>query len=332
MNRALKTLSACNQALVRATEESELLRGVCGILVDGGGYCFAWVGYAEQDEAKTVRPVASAGFEEGYLDSLKITWADTERGRGPTGTAIRTGERAIARNILHDPNFSPWREEATKRGYASVIAFPLLRGQEPFGALTIYATEPHAFDEHEVKLLTELASDLAYGVAGLRTRAERKRAEAALQESEARFRLLVDGVKDYAIFMLDREGRVLTWNAGAERTKGYRAEEIVGKPFSIFYPPEDCQRGKPAWELKEAEAKGRLEDEGWRVRKDGAQFWASVVLTALRDEAGNLRGFGKIVRDITERKRMEEEIRNFLPATRTTQFALEVYTVTVKLP
>jgi len=309
LNRALKTLSACNQALVRATEESELLRGVCGILVDGGGYCFAWVGYAEQDAAKTVRPVASAGFEEGYLDSLKITWADTDRGRGPTGTAIRTGERAMARNILQDPNFSPWREEANKRGYASAIAFPLRRGQEPFGALNIYAAEPDAFDEHEVKLLTELASDLAYGVEGLRTRAKRKRAEAALRESEERFRLLVDGVKDYAIFMLDREGRVLTWNAGAEHTKGYRAEEIVGKPFSIFYPPEDCQRGKPAWELKEAEAKGRLEDEGWRVRKDGSQFWASVVLTALRDEAGNLRGFGKIVRDITERKRMEEEIR-----------------------
>ena len=123
------------------------------------------------------------------------------------------------------------------------------------------------------------------------------------------FRLLVDSVKDYAIVMLDPEGYVASWNAGAERIKGYRPEEIVGRHFSAFYPPEAVQRGLPERELKVAAKEGRFEDEGWRVRKDGKQFWASVILTALREKDGTLRGFGKVTRNLTERKQTEERIQ-----------------------
>jgi rsbT co-antagonist protein RsbR len=133
--------------------------------------------------------------------------------------------------------------------------------------------------------------------------------EKALQESEERFRLLVDGVRDYGLLMLDPSGHVVSWNAGAERIKGYRTEEIVGKDFSCFYTAEDIQSGKPKEELKIATAEGRFEDEGWRVRKDGSSFWANVIITALRDNAGNVRGFSKITRDITEKKQAEEELR-----------------------
>ncbi len=125
-NRALTTLSACNQALIRATDEMELLNEICRICVEMGGYRMAWVGYAESDERKSVRPVAQKGFEEGYLDTVNITWADTERGRGPTGTAIRTRQPCIVRNIPGDPNFAPWRAAAVQRGYASSIALPLI--------------------------------------------------------------------------------------------------------------------------------------------------------------------------------------------------------------
>jgi PAS domain S-box-containing protein len=137
----------------------------------------------------------------------------------------------------------------------------------------------------------------------------RRRTEEPLRQSEERFRLLVDGVKDYAIFMLDEEGRVTTWNLGAERIKGYGAEEIIGKHFSIFYTDEDVERGYPEEVLCLAAADGRYEEEGIRVRKDGSTFWADVVITALRDEAGNLRGFAKVTRDITERKEAEERER-----------------------
>jgi PAS domain S-box-containing protein len=135
---------------------------------------------------------------------------------------------------------------------------------------------------------------------------ERKRAEAELRESEERFRLLVDGVRDYAVYMLDPTGNVASWNQGAERIKGYKANEIHGRYFSCFYTPEDVRSGKPERELQTALTDGRYEEEGWRIRKDGSRFWASVVITALTDGAGKLRGFSKVTRDITEHKRAQE--------------------------
>jgi PAS domain S-box-containing protein len=137
---------------------------------------------------------------------------------------------------------------------------------------------------------------------------EQKRAQEAQRANEERFRLLVDQVRDYAIFMLDVEGYVQTWNSGAERIKGYRAAEIIGKHFSCFYPPKDIQAGKPAHGLKVAVLEGRYEDEGWRVRKDGSKFWANVVITALHDSSGNLSGFAKVTRDKTDHKRAEESL------------------------
>jgi len=128
-------------------------------------------------------------------------------------------------------------------------------------------------------------------------------------DAEVSFRLLVESIKDYAIFMLDPEGRVVTWNRGAEAIKGYRAKEIVGRHFSRFYPPEDIQARKPERALEAATTGGRFEDEGWRVRKDGSRFWASVVITAVRDGHGKLHGFVKVTRDLSERRRVEEKLR-----------------------
>src|SRR5262249_29187295 len=137
--------------------------------------------------------------------------------------------------------------------------------------------------------------------------AEHRHAEEVLRQSEEKFRLMVECVSDYAIFMLDPEGYIASWNTGAEAIKGYKAEEIIGKHFSVFYPTEDIDRDKPGFELKVAAKVGRFEDEGWRIRKDGTRFWANVVITALRDKEGILRGFGKVTRDLTERKKAEEQ-------------------------
>jgi PAS domain S-box-containing protein len=137
---------------------------------------------------------------------------------------------------------------------------------------------------------------------------ERKRTEAALRESEERFRILVDGITDYAIFRLTPTGHVASWNQGAERIKGYKQDEIIGRHFSCFYPPEEQASGFPEHELQVASLAGRCEEEGWRVRKDGSRFWANVVITPLRDESGTLRGFSKITRDVTERKAAEERL------------------------
>jgi len=136
-----------------------------------------------------------------------------------------------------------------------------------------------------------------------------RRDEEVLGKKDKKFQLLVRGVKDYAIFMLDPQGRVITWNDGAERIKGYRAEEIIGEHFSRFYTSDTVATGHPALELKIATEHGRFEEEGWRVRKDGSRFWANVVITALRDETGQLVGFGKVTRDITARKQAESNLR-----------------------
>jgi PAS domain S-box-containing protein len=132
---------------------------------------------------------------------------------------------------------------------------------------------------------------------------------AAVTADPEQFRLLVASVQDYAIFMLDPRGYVTTWNVGARRIKGYEADDIIGRHFSIFYPEEDVAAGKPAWELVEAERDGRFEDEGWRIRKDGTRFWANVIITAVRDGDGRLRGFAKVTRDLTARKQAEETAR-----------------------
>jgi PAS domain S-box-containing protein len=138
---------------------------------------------------------------------------------------------------------------------------------------------------------------------------ERRENEERLRHSEERFRLMIETVEDYAIFLLDPSGRVATWNVGAQRMKGYTAAEIIGRHFSAFYPPDMLEAGFPDRELEQAVEKGRFEDEGWRLRKDGSRFWANVVITTLRDADGALRGFSKITRDLTERRRQEEGLR-----------------------
>ncbi len=185
LNRTLQTLYQCDRALVRATEEYELLRSVCRILVEVGGLRMAWVGYREFNEDKTVRPVTHAGYEAGYLRRINITWGDNERGRGPVGTAIRTGTRSWNRGISTDPNMAPWRAEALRRRYACCISLPLMSHGEAFGALALYAEEPDAFTQSAIQQYTDLANNLAYGVMALRTREERNRAESEIRQLNA---------------------------------------------------------------------------------------------------------------------------------------------------
>jgi two-component system cell cycle sensor histidine kinase/response regulator CckA len=177
LNRALLALSRCNQELVRASQESELLGKICKIIVTAGGYRLAWVGIPRDDQEKSVGVAAQSGDLCGYLDSLGITWSDVPAGRGPAGTALRNGEICIIRNIAEDASFAPWAQFAVKNGILSVIALPLSDGESVMGSLNIYSGEEHIFDAEEVSLLRELASNLAYGMSTLRLRAARERAE-----------------------------------------------------------------------------------------------------------------------------------------------------------
>lgn len=183
LNRSHVMISQCNQVMVRAQSEEGLLNGICHNIVDFGGYLMSWVGFLEHDEAKSVRPVSHAGHEEGYLSTVKISWGENAYALGPTGTAIRTGRPSINRDITKDSNYSPWRQEAIKRGYIASIALPLIVENKPIGTLNIYSGDKNVFDNEEVKLLEQLAGDLSFGIWAMRARKERNKLEERLRET-----------------------------------------------------------------------------------------------------------------------------------------------------
>jgi signal transduction histidine kinase len=181
-NRAYRALSAASEIVLRARGEDELLRALSDAVVTVAGYRMAWIGRAEDDASRSVRPVAHAGFEDGYLESAKVTWADDEHGRGPVGTAIRSGRPAIQRDVVHDPEFAPWREEAIRRGYGSCIGLPIRIDSRIEAAFAVYASEADGFDADEVKLLEQLAAKAAFAVATLRARAAAEQADRQREE------------------------------------------------------------------------------------------------------------------------------------------------------
>jgi PAS domain S-box-containing protein len=185
LNQTLKALGNSSQAMARAGDEDTYLKEICKIIVNDCGYKLVWIGFAENNKEKSIRPIAHAGFDQGYMDKMNLTWSDTDRGRGPTGTSIRTGKIVECKNMLTDPKFKPWREEAIKRGYMSSIAIPILTRGEAIGVITIYSSEPDPFMDDEKQLLTEIAHDLAYGVSALRMRDARARDEEKLRKYAA---------------------------------------------------------------------------------------------------------------------------------------------------
>jgi HD-GYP domain-containing protein (c-di-GMP phosphodiesterase class II) len=194
VTRAFKMLSGYTQAVQRATDETTLLKEACKIIVEAGGYMLAWVGYAACDPEKSVKPVAVAGNGVDYAAGIRLSWGDNPLGQGPTGTAIRTGEPAVSRDIYTSPFFTPWREAAAKLGYVSSISLPLICDDTIIGALNVYSGDPEAFDDDEIDLLSEIASVMSFGIVAIRMRAERIRAQEEVFRSWRTLRVTLDGI------------------------------------------------------------------------------------------------------------------------------------------
>jgi PAS domain S-box-containing protein len=303
VNRALSVLNECNETLVHAEEEAGFLQQMCEIIVNTGEYRMAWIGFAEQDDARSIHPVAQFGFENGYLDLAQITWADNQQGRGPTGTAIRQGVVQVNQNFLTNPNMAPWRESAVLRGYQSSIALPLQDESSTFGALTIYSALPDAFDEEELHLLEELANDLAFGITALRVRAERNLAE----ELNRQLSRIVEQTED-TVVVTNCDGHIEYVNPAFERMTGYTRRETLGKtPRILKSGIHDNHFYQDLWN---AILKGEVfQSEIANRKKNGELFYEVKTITPLRDAYGNITHFVATGKDITEHKQHEEDLR-----------------------
>ncbi len=303
VNRALLVLNECNQALVHAEEEDAFLRQMCEIIVNTGEYRMAWIGFAEQDQARSIRPAAQFGFENGYLDLAQITWADDERGRGPTGTAIRQGVVQVNQNFLTNPQMAPWRETALLRGYQSSIALPLQDERFTFGALTIYSALPQAFTEEEQHLLKQLANDLAFGLTALRVRAERNQAE----ELNRQLSRIVEQTED-TVVVTNCDGIIEYVNPAFERLTGYTRQETLGNtPRILKSGIHDTHFYQELWN---AILKGEVfQSEIANRKKNDEVFYEVKTITPLRDAHGQITHFVATGKDITEHKRHEEDLR-----------------------
>ena len=309
LNRALRALSACNHALAIAGSEQELLRQICNIIVEVGGYRMAGIAYAEHDEEKTLRPVAHAGYESGYMETIALRWSDTPEGRGPSGTAIRENRVCLFSDTANDPLFAPWRQAALDRGYAAVLCMPLRAAGAAFGVLAIYAGQVGAFEPDEVELLTEVANNLAFGITALRSREEGRLATAALREAEAKYRQLVEQVPaiSYAA-EAGAQGRFLFLSPQVETILGYTPEQCMADPWFWWnhLNPEDHSIAlqEDTWE------EGLPFRVEYRMRRqDGEEVWLRDEAVVVRDPQTGKRLTRGLLIDITERKSANEALR-----------------------
>jgi len=302
LNRTLKALSRSNQALLHATGELQFLDEVCKIIIQDCGHTMVWIGFAEHDEKKSVRIVAHSGFDSGYLDGLQITWGENERGCGPTGMAIRTGQPVICHDMLTDHAFTPWRQEAIRRGYASSIAVPFKMGNADWGTITIYSRECDAFSEGEVELLTELATDVESGVQSLRIRAAHDRAIEELSRSREMLGLFISNAP-VAMAMFDRKMRYMHVSRRWMSDYGLGDRSLTGlSHYEVF--PDLPQKWKNAH--RRGLAGESLSADGDRfVRADGSQQWIRWELRPWHEADGSVGGILLLTEDITERKKAE---------------------------
>ena len=301
LNRELRAISDCNQTLLRATDELSLLEEICRIVCEEAGYRAAWVGYAGHDEAKSVRLVACTGAEKEYLANLGITWSDTERGRGPTGTAIRGGKTCCVQDFATDPPLAPWRESLLQRDFRSGIALPLKDEHgDAFGSLTVYSAQPNAFAGEEIRLLEELAADLAFGIVTLRSREARKQAE----QEVALLSFALNNVREVAL-LIDQSGRFHYVNEEACRVLGYNREELLGMAVQDFDVDFTAERWRDHW--RDIKGHPSLVFESHHRTRDGRIF--PVEISSNYFEYGGRAYNLALIRDITERKHAEEALR-----------------------
>jgi PAS domain S-box-containing protein len=310
MNRELRAIGRCERVLARADNEDRLLGEICAIVCEEAGYRMAWVGFAEADERRGVRPVAWAGNEDGYLATAEISWGEGERGGGPTGIAIRTGQPAYIQDFAADPRVAAWRESALARGYRSSIALPLKDQSRSFGALMIYSAEPDAFTREEIRLLEELAGNLSFGITALRNQASKERALEALKLSEARFSTVFKLSPDPMYLVeIDPPRAFVDVNEAFEALTGATRAQAIGRTSeALGIKLDEATRERYYTALG---GEGRVRNIENRVSfADGHSAWLEFSAEPIESQGRRMNL--TIARDITQRKLAEEGVRTTL--------------------
>ena len=307
-HRALRMLSRSSMAINRIEDEASLLAEVCRVAVEEGNYRMAWVGYAQEDAARSILPMANAGDKEGYLSTIKASWSEDDiTGHGPAGLAVRSGQPQHRSDMSRDEGFY-WQEAALQSGLRSCIVLPLRDAARNFGVLCLYAGEIQQFAPEEVKLLQELADNLVFGIVSLRARLERRRGVQALRQAAGKLReqaSLIDLTQD-AILVRNLDGTLRFWNKGAERLYGWSAEEVLGKTMEDLMYRDPRMLATVIDKILAADGNWTAELE--KVAKDGSKVYVEMRCTVVRDKNGRANGVMAVNTDIRERKRAREEI------------------------
>lgn len=302
LNRTLKTYSECHQALVRATDEIQLMQNICRIIVEVGGYRVAWVGMAQKDEEKSIFPIVEWGDTQGYLKNLNVNWSTTDRGRGPTGTAIKTGKPVVVQYIEYDPKWEIWRENALRHGFYSSISLPLISGGKSFAALVIFSGETGAFNSDEVKLLSELADELAYGITTLRAATERMK----LGKEYSLLASVIEQANE-GIFLLDDQGVIQYVNPAVETITGHPPATMIGKNINTL---EHQNSNSLFYEAMKAFFRGEEHNGHFQYnRDDGLMFELDVITWSVSDSLGKVISNVVLVHDVTHEMQLEHQLR-----------------------
>ncbi|MFP3983668.1 MAG: EAL domain-containing protein [Desulfurivibrionaceae bacterium] len=300
MSRLYAALSETNQAIVRVSEQGALFQRICDIAVEHGGFSFAWVGLPNQQEESI--EVSAASGQTGYLEGLHIALGSEQpEGHGPTAQAYRTGERRVINDFAQNEMTRPWHARAAQFNIRASAAFPLCRNNEIFGVLNIYASDAGFFQQKEIHLLEEMANDIGFGMENYQRVLE-------LAASEARFHAIAEGISD-AIVMADPQRNIQWVNSGFAEVFGYKLDDIQGKQSSVIYEhaEEYIRQGKLRYNRDANTHDGRYEIR-YR-RKNGEVFIGETMGTALRNEDGELLGYVALIRDVTEQRATEEQLR-----------------------
>lgn len=291
-NRALTVLSAGNRAMLHAADEKALIDTMCHLVIDKGGYAMVWVGDIVYDQRKSIRVIAHAGLGEAYVKKLDLGWGGDEPGPSVTGLAVRESRPVIVHSIADDPLFSHRRKEAMQLGLASCVVLPLMDKHDVLGVMSIYSTEPDAFDGHEIELLNEFASDLAFGIARLRDKARSKEAE------------VIEDLYNHApcgYHSIDGAARLTRINDTELAWLGYTREELIGRKLSDLMTEASRDRFGEIFPV--FKQRGRISDIEFEfIRKDGSLLPVRINSTAIRDMAGNVISTRSTVTDDTARK------------------------------